>query len=171
VNIYIRSATVAGAIILFGVLGAACSSSPTASSSSTTSLAAGSSTTAAPSASGTGSLPACPSASVVNAALGQSNTGPAVSGTSQYEICTYSGSGPVPTKVSISVNTPAGFKVDKQNVANGHITLSTVPGLGDENYLVAGVGEVFVLKGNTQVEVMAPGATDAQVESLAGQII
>jgi len=77
----------------------------------------------------------------------------------------------VPTKVSISVNTPAGFKVDKQNVANGHITLSTVPGLGDENYLVAGVGEVFVLKGNTQVEVMAPGATDAQVESLAGQII
>jgi len=118
-----------------------------------------------------GSLPSCPSASVVNAALGQSDTGPVVSGTSTYKICTYPGSGPVPTKVSISENTPAGFKAGKQDVSNSGITVTTVPGLGDQNYLLSGAGEVFVLKGDTEVEVMAVGTTDAQVETLARQLI
>ena len=163
-----RNFSIAGGVALLALLMAACSSGTNASSSSGSSSSA---TPASTSASATASLPSCPSASVVNAALGQSDTGPVVTGTSIYEICTYSGSGPVPTKVSISENTPAGFKTDEQSVASGHITLSTVPGLGDENYLVAGVGEVFALKGSTQVEVMAPGTTDAQVEALARQLI
>jgi hypothetical protein len=49
--------------------------------------------------------------------------------------------------------------------------LSTVPGLGDANYQLSGAGEVFVLKGTTQVEVMAPGTTDAQDDALVNQII
>jgi hypothetical protein len=107
----------------------------------------------------------------VSAALGQSDTGPVVSGTSLYKICTYRGGGPIPTKVSISVNTPAGFATDRQNVAKSGITLATVPGLGDANYSLSGAGEVFVLKGNTQVEVMAPGTTDGQDDALVNQII
>jgi hypothetical protein len=107
---------------------------------------------------------------VVNAALGRSDTGPVVSGTSQYKICTYRGGGPVPTRITISVNTPAGFKTDEENVAKG-ITLATVPGLGDANYYAPGVGEVFVLKGNTQVEILAPGSTDGQDDALVNQII
>ena len=166
-----RSATIAGAVISLAVLMAACSSGTTASSSSSSSASAASAATTSTSAGASGSLASCPSASVVNAALGQSDTGPVVSGTSTYEICTYSGSGPVPTKVSISKNTPNGFQAGKQAVANGSITVSTVPGLGDENCLISGVGELFVLKGNTEVEVMAPGTTDAQVEALASQLI
>ena len=165
-----RSTTVGGAVVLSGLLLAACSSGKTASSSSTSALVPGSATTAAPSRSATSALPPCPSASVVNAALGESTTGPVVSGTSQYKICTYPGGGPVPTKISISVNTPAGFRTDEQNVAKS-ITLSTVPGLGDANYSVPGVGEVFVLKGHTQVEILAPGTTDAQDDALVNQII
>jgi hypothetical protein len=159
--------TTAGAVALSALLMVACSSGTTKASSSTSSVA--SATTAAPSPSATGSLPPCPSASVVNAALGQSDTGPVVSGTPQFKICTYKGSSPVSTKVTISVNTPTGFKADEKNVAKG-FTLATVPGLGDDNYGLSGVGEVFVLKGNTQVEILAPGTTDAQDDALVNQI-
>ena len=165
-----RSTAVVVAAALCALLVAACSSGKTASPSSTSALLAGPATTAAPSGSATRALPPCPPASVVNAALGETTTGPVVTGTSEYKICTYRGGGPVPTKISISVNTPAGFRTDEQNVAKS-ITLSTVPGLGDANYYHPGVGEVFVLKGTTQVEILAPGTTDAQDDALVNQII
>ena len=165
-----RTRSTAVAAVVSVVLIAACSSAKTSSSPSTSALLAGPATTAAPSGSATRALPPCPPASVVNAALGETTTGPVVTGTSEYKICTYRGGGPVPTKISISVNTPAGFRTDEQNVAKS-ITLSTVPGLGDANYSVPGVGEVFVLKGTTQVEILAPGTTDAQDDALVNQII
>jgi hypothetical protein len=67
--------------------------------------------------SGSTALKACPTAAVVNAAFGQYDTGPVVSGTSVFEVCTYRGSGVVPTKVEISVGTRLSFKRESKMFA------------------------------------------------------
>ena len=107
---------------------------------------------------------------LVNATLGQHDSGPVVSGTAIYEICTYKGSGVIPTKITISVGTPAEFAASEHNVAGG-LTVVSVPGVGDKAWGPKGVGTVFALKGSVQVEVLSPLSTDAQVQALARQII
>ena len=95
---------------------AACSSSASNKATTTTppsSTQNASPTTGSPvtsATSGSTSLKKCPTAAMVSAALGQHDSGPAVSGTAVYEICTYKGSGVVPTKVTISVGTAAEFR-------------------------------------------------------------
>jgi len=106
----------------------------------------------------------------VNAALGQHDGGPVVSGTAIYEICTYKGGGVIPTKITISEGTPAEFAASERNVAAG-LPVVSVPGLGDKAWGPKGAGTVFALKGSVQVEVLSPLSTDAQVQALARQII
>jgi hypothetical protein len=139
-------------------------SAPTQKSTPTT----GSPATSATPASTT--LKKCPSAAMVNTALGQHDSGPVVSGTSVYEICTYKGSGVIPTKVTISEGTRTEFAASEHNVA-ASLTVVSVPGLGDEAWGLKGAGTVFVLKGSVQVEVLSPLSTDTQVQALARQII
>jgi hypothetical protein len=115
------------------------------------------------------SLP-CPSAALVNAALGQTDTGPVKTGTAQYEVCTYKGS-ELSTVVSVSVGTSAEFKAAEQSVTSHGLTVVAVPGLGDDAWAAPSGGEVAVLKGDTQLRVTSPLSTVAQVENLARQIL
>jgi hypothetical protein len=154
---------------------AACSSS--GSSKATTTTTPSSSTQNATPTTGPPNAPPastalkkCPSVAIVNAALGQHDSGPVVSGTAVYEICTYKGSGVIPTKITISEGTHTEFVASEHNVAAG-LTVVSVPGLGDEAWAPSGTGSVFVLKGSVQVEVLSPLSTPAQVQALARQII
>ena len=165
----VREPTIVGAILLSVLLVAGCSSGSRASRSASPSAPVPGAT-ASQSGGGASSLPGCPAASVVNAALGQNDTGPVVSGTAQFEICTYKGTGSISAKVSISVGTPTEFKAGQQNVG-ANIKVAAVSGLGDEAYGIVGGGGLWVLKGNLQIEVTAPFTTAAQDEALARQIL
>jgi hypothetical protein len=155
---------------------AACSSSGGSKATTTTAASSAQYTTPTTGPSATSATPAsttlkkCPAAAIVNAALGQHDSGPVVSGTAIYEICTYKGSGVIPTTVTISEGTRAEFATSEHNVA-ARLTVGSVPGLGDEAWGPKGVGTVFVLKGSVQVEVLSPLSTDAQVQALARQLI
>jgi hypothetical protein len=167
-----RYAAIAGSVTLSSMLIAACSSSTTSGSSTTPPTSSSSVATSAASGSTTGSLPSCPSVSAVNAALGQSNTGPVVTGTAQDEICTYSGGGgPLNTKVAISVSSPSIFSAEEQAVTSHGLTVVKVPGLGDQAYATQGGGFLNVLTGSTQFTITAPLTTLTQDEALARQII
>jgi hypothetical protein len=107
----------------------------------------------------------------VNAALGQSDTGPVVSGTPVFEICTYKGSGVVPTKVDISVGTPSEFQAGEAAVRSAGLTVVSVPGLGSEAWAPQGVGSIYVLNGSVQIEVSSPLSSSAQVQALARQLL
>jgi hypothetical protein len=143
------------------------SSTPNASPTNSPTKVA--SVTSAPS--GSTHLRSCPSAAVVNAALGQTDTGPVVSGTSVFEICTYKGSGVVPTKVDISVGTPTEFRAGEAAVRSSGLTVVSVPGLGSEAWAQPGVGSVYVLNGSVQIEVLSPLSSPAQVQALARQLL
>jgi hypothetical protein len=177
-----RCGSFGGAIALIAcstLLLAACGSSSKATSSTTgTSTQNASPTTSASTGasvtngtSGSATLRACPTAAVVNAALGQSNTGPVVSGTSVFEICSYKGSGVIPTRVEISVGTPAEFQAGEQSVRKAGLTVVSVPGLGSEAWAPQGVGSVYVLNGSVQIEVLSPLSSPAQVQALARQLL
>jgi hypothetical protein len=123
----------------------------------------------APSGSASSSLPTCPPATVVNAALGERNTGPVLSGTPRSKICTYM-AGPVSTRISISTGTPAEFETGERYIAKG-IAVVDVAGLGDKAYASPGVGSLWVLKGSTQIEIIAPGTTLAKDEDIARDLL
>jgi len=107
----------------------------------------------------------------VNAALGQSDTGPVLSGTPVYEICKYKGTGVIPTQVSISVSTPSAFQAGEAAVRSSGLPVVSVPGLGSEAWAQPGVGSVYVLNGSVQIEVLSPLSSPAQVEALARQLL
>jgi hypothetical protein len=182
-----RAVATAGALLLSAVTMAACSSgtapsaSPSTSSSSTSGptasitsphVATGSpsgSTIASPAAGPSFSL-SCPSASVVNTALGQTDIGPEKTGTAQYELCTYKGS-TLSILVAISVSTPAEFDAAEQAVTSHGLKVVAVPGLGNQAWAAPSGGELAVLKSDTELEVTSPQSTAVQLENLARHIL
>jgi hypothetical protein len=169
-----RTLVAAGALVVSGMVLAACGSHARATSASTSTTSSGATTaptvaTGAPSGNATVSM-SCPSVAVVNAALGQADTGPVVSGTPQYKVCTYQGPA-LSTTVTVSVGTPLEFGAAEQNVTSHGLTVVTVPDLGAEAWATRGSGVLAVLKGTTQVQITSPLSSTAQLETLARQIL
>jgi hypothetical protein len=81
------------------------------------------------------------------------------------------GGGVVPTKVDISVGTPAEFQAGEAAVSSHGLPVVSVPGLGSEAWAPQGVGSVYVLNGSIQIEVSSPLSSSAQVQALARQLL
>jgi hypothetical protein len=159
-----RRAITVVSVVLLGLLVAACSSkaiqakSTPPGSPSTTTAAAGFT---------------CPPDSVVNADLDMHITGPPtiIVPPTGGQICDYGGPGQGgQTRVTIEPGTEAELKGNEGAVGGGN-TIVPIAHLGNDAFLVQGSGTVFVFKGKTLIAVSSFSNTDAQVESLARQII
>jgi hypothetical protein len=145
----------------------ASATSPTTAGNSTTpaarstTAAGGSGTTAA-----RGSVPnTCPTAAVVNAALGTNVGAPTVTPQPYGTSCTYSGGGAIPIRVAFQKDTASTFAAGEAAVP----TATKVSGLGDAAYNAGGF--LAVLKGTTALRITAPLSTSAQVAALAHKIL
>jgi hypothetical protein len=184
---YLRGAATAGALALSGMALVACgggkvakSSSTTGSPASTSSLPTGTGVSTSTSPVGTTTTPlgtadvsqACPSLDVITAALHVTVTGPVVSVTPQEKVCTYKQNADsiVGIIVSFSHTTKAEFKAGEKNAVAHDLPVVTVPGLGNAAWRTKKGGEVAVLRGKSQVDVISPFNTPAQVEALVRQI-
>ena len=173
----VPSLVVVSSLLLF----AACSSSKgTAGGSSTTTsgatgVSATSTTTSGATSTGAASTATapttdapisetCPSASVVNAALGTSYGAPVSTSDTFGLTCTY-GTG-VATRIRFQKDTTTTFAAGKAAVGAAAVPVS---GLGDAAYAVSGF--IDVLKGSVAVRITAPLASTAQVETLAHKIV
>jgi hypothetical protein len=149
-------------MLLLSLLVSACSSKAT----QVKSAPPGSPSTAAAAAGFT-----CPPYTVVNADLNEHFTGPpAVTVPPRGgQICDYGELGAV--RVVIGPGSSEAELKGNEGAAGGGNTIVPVPHLGSDAFVVQGKGSVFVLAGNTLVVVFAVPGTDAQVESLARQIV
>ncbi|MGA2873219.1 MAG: hypothetical protein ABSF27_06495 [Candidatus Dormibacteria bacterium] len=123
----------------------------------------------------------CPSVSMVAGALGQDITGvtaaPQTGSTGSKLTCTYALSvsgipaGIESTKILFaSPITSAQFAASKASAASG-VTITSVPGLGNQNWIVEQGNGLSVLEGTMDIVIEAPATTDAQLEALARQIL
>ena len=153
-------------VVLLSVLVAACSSKAT----SAISTPPGSPSTATATAGLT-----CPPDSVVNADLDTHITGPPaiIVPPRGGQICNYGSlSEGSEASVEIGPGTEADLKAAEAGAeSGGGPTAVPVANLGNDAFLLEGKGTVFVLKGNTLISVSSFSSTDAQVESLARQIV
>lgn len=114
---------------------------------------------------------ACPSASVVNAALGEKGKTPVATKTAYSKTCTYPGSGIVPTKITFQEDTLAQFAIDEKAVASaGYAKIVNLHGLGQAAWTL-NVGDLYVFEAGVQIKILAPGATTAKLEVLARKLL
>jgi hypothetical protein len=127
------------------------------------------STDSSSSPSAAGSVLACPTATVVSAAVAQTFTGPTTSyGVGGSKICRYTGQSDL-YEVQVVITDPATraeFNGQQSAAASG-ATVVTVPGLGQAAYAVQGAGTVEVLDHNLTVWVSSFNITIPQAEDLA----
>ena len=109
----------------------------------------------------------CPPASVVDAALGQSNSGPVATAGPFGETCVYKGSGIVPTKIEFQTDTAATFAASEQAVAA--LNPVKVTGLGAGGFYAGGFLEVFT--GQMSIKIVSPLSSLAEEEALMRQLI
>jgi len=145
---------------------------PASATTHTTGAAATTAATSAPTTApattpaGGGGVPtSCPPASVVNAALGQSVGAPVLAQQPFGISCTYSGGGPVPTKITFQQDTPATFAAGENAVPS----VAKVSGLGDAAY--ATTGFLAVLNGTYSIRILSPLSSQQQLEALGRQLL
>jgi hypothetical protein len=114
--------------------------------------------------------PACPSASVVNAALGQKNKAPVSAATAYSKTCTYKGGGIVPTRITFQRDTTATFAAGEKAAA-AVAPVVKISGLGRAAWAPKGGGGLYVLKGSVSLKIVSPLTTIAKLETLARKIL
>ena len=65
---------------------------------------------------------------------------------------------------------PPSSRPSKASAASG-VTITSVPGLGNQNWIVEQGNGLSVLEGTMDIVIEAPATTDAQLEALARQIL
>jgi len=112
----------------------------------------------------------CPSASVVNAALGQKNKAPTSTVTAYLKTCTYRGMSVTPTKVEFQVDTPASFAAaERADVALGIVKIK---GLGQAAFAPRSGGFLYVYKGGGEsIKILSPLSTLPKLETLARKLL
>lgn len=112
----------------------------------------------------------CPSASVVNKALGQSNKAPVSTKTPYGMICTYHGRGILPTKITFQQDTLATFTAgEKAAAAAGPVV--KVHGLGQAAWTTKTGGFLYVFDGGESLKILSPLTATARLEALARKIL
>lgn len=112
----------------------------------------------------------CPSASVVNAALGQKNKAPVATTTPYAKICTYKGTGIVPTKITFQEDTAATFAAGEKAAAAVDPVVK-VHGLGKSSWALKTGGGLYVFLGTESVRMVSPLTPTTKLEALARTII
>lgn len=113
----------------------------------------------------------CPPASVVNAALAQSNGAPASAPNPFGLTCVYKGAGAVATKIQFQKDTAATFAAGENAVATTVVKPVSVSGLGESAYTMPSGGFLDVFTGSESIKITSPLSTTAQLEALARQIM
>lgn len=114
---------------------------------------------------------ACPSASVVNAALGQKGKTPTVSKTQYSKTCTYPG-GILATKVTFQVDTSATFAASENAAASAlRGSIVKVSGLGQAAWATKSGGSLYVFDDGTTIKILAPLTATAKLEVLARKLL
>ena len=112
---------------------------------------------------------ACPSASVVDKALGQKGKAPVATRTQYSKTCTYPGSGAVPTKITFQVDTASTFAAgEKAATALGIVKLH---GLGKAAWGTKSGGSLFVFDGHETIKVVSPLTPISKLETLARELL
>jgi len=112
----------------------------------------------------------CPSASVVNKALGQSNKAPVSTKTPYGMVCTYHGRGILPTKITFQKDTAATFAAgEKAAAATGPVV--KVHGLGQAAWTTTSGGFLYVYDGGESLKILSPLTTTTRLEALARKIL
>jgi hypothetical protein len=122
-------------------------------------------------ASGATGLPkTCPSAAVVNAALGQKNKAPTVTHTPYAIVCTYKGGGIIPTRVTFQKDTAATFAASEKAVVG--MGIKTIHGIGKAAWTTKVGGAIYVFTGSYTIKVVATPLTSfAKIEALARKLL
>ena len=112
----------------------------------------------------------CPSASVVNAALGQKNAAPTSTVTAFGRTCIYRGAGPVATKVEFQVDTPTTFAAAER--ADAPLGIVKIRGLGVGAFAPKAGGFLYVYKGGSEsLKILSPLTSIARLEALARKLL
>jgi len=122
-----------------------------------------------PSAAFAGLPTTCPSASLVNATLGQKVKSPTVVHSTYYTMCTYAGGGPVPTKVTFQMDTASTFAASEKAVAA--LGPVNVHGLGKAAWTLKGGGDLYVFTGSYTIKIVSPLTPSAKLEALARKLL
>jgi hypothetical protein len=112
---------------------------------------------------------ACPSASVVSAALKQKDKTPTSSTTAFSKTCTYTGSGLVPTKITFQKDTSATFAAGEKAVSA--LEIVKVTGLGQAAWTTKAGGDLEVYKSGETVKILSPLTPASELEALARKLI
>lgn len=121
----------------------------------------------ASSASGAAPARACPTASVVNAALGQHGKAPVVTTTPYGKTCTYPGGGISTTKITFQEDTLAQFNIDEKAVGT---SAHKVTGLGQAAW-TTNLGSLYVFDKGAQIKIVSLLTPTAKLEALARKLL
>jgi len=122
-------------------------------------------------ASGATGLPkSCPSAAVVNAALGQKNKAPTVVHTPYAIVCTYSGGGIIPTRVTFQKDTAATFAASETAATAAGV--KKLHGIGKAAWTTKVGGAIYVFTGTYTIKIVAtPLMSFVKIEALARKLL
>lgn len=114
---------------------------------------------------------ACPSAAVVNAALGQHGGAPVATKTQYSKTCTYPGKSKVfSTKITFQVDTASQFAVDEKAAGKFGAKIVKVHGLGQAAWTTNG-GDLYIFDGHEQIKILALLTPTARLEVLARKLL
>ncbi len=112
----------------------------------------------------------CPSASIVNAALGEKGTSPTSSTTPYSKTCTYPHTGIVATRITFQVDTSATFAAG-ENAAARVAPIVKIHGLGQAAWAPKVPGSLYVFNKGTTIKILALLVPTAKLEALARKLL
>ena len=112
----------------------------------------------------------CPSASVVDTALGQQDKAPVVTTTPYARICTYKGTSIVPTKITFQEDTSQTFALGEKAAAAAG-PLVKPKGLGKAAWGPKAGGGLYVFVGTYSIKILAPLVSTTKLEALARKLL
>jgi hypothetical protein len=112
----------------------------------------------------------CPPASVVNTALAQHDKAPVMTTTPYARICSYKGTGIIPTKITFQEDTTATFAAGEKAAA-AFAPVLKVKGLGKSAWGPKVGGGLYVFVGTYSIKILAPLVSTAKLEVLARKLL
>jgi hypothetical protein len=113
---------------------------------------------------------ACPSASIVNAALGQRDVAPVVTKTAYSKTCTYLGESKIfSPRITFQVGSASHFAIDERSAGRYGTKIVKLPGLGNAAW-TTGSGDLYVFDRLKQIKILALMTPTAKLEALAPRL-
>ena len=114
---------------------------------------------------------ACPSASIVNAALGQRDGAPVVSKTAYSRTCTYPGKSKIfSPKRTFQMDSASQFAIDEKAAGRYGTKILKLRGLGKGAW-TTGSGDLYVFDGHEQIKILALMTPTVRLEALARKLL